>query len=152
LQEGIISKLGNKIILTDFSKLLNRWAGTRKLPKPIYFKTLSVEKIETKLKISNLNYALTLFSAAWHRIKFFKIEKIEVYIRKNDLNRFRKLFGKEDIFGNVEVYVDDDVFIGKEKIKGLYLVSLVQNYVDLMSIGGNGTRVAIQLAKKYEMI
>jgi len=150
--ENIVSRLDDKVVLIDFPKLLNRWVGIRKLPKPLYFRVISIDKLENKLKKSGVRYALTLFRAAWHRIKFLKIEKIEFYVRKNDLERIRKLLGREDIAGNVEVYpADDYVFIGNEKLKGLYLVSPVQNYVDLICVGGSGTRVALQLAKRYEL-
>jgi len=151
-EENIVSKLNEKIVLIDFPKLLNKWVGIRKLPKPLYFKIGNVNKFEKKLKNSKIEYALTLFRAAWHRIKFLKVEKVELYIKKKDLAKIKKLLGKEQIAGNVEVYLDEDVFVGCEKIRGLNLVSVVQNYVDLMCVGGNGTRVAMQLAKKYELI
>lgn len=151
-EENIISKVENRIVLTDFSKLLTKWAGIRKLPRPTYFKGESIEKIEDKLKKSKVDYALTLFRAAWHRIKFLKVEKVELYVKRNDFEKIKRILGKEEIVGNVEVYVDDDSLIGKEKINGLNLVSVVQNYVDLVCVGGNGTRVALQLAKKYELI
>ncbi|MEM7819020.1 MAG: hypothetical protein QW403_02655 [Candidatus Aenigmatarchaeota archaeon] len=151
-EENIISKLENRIVLTDFLKLLNKWAGTRKLPKPTYFKAENVEKIEEKLRKSKIDYALTLFRAAWHRVKFLKVEKVELYVKRNDFEKIKRILGKEEIVGNIEVYVDDDALIGSEKINGLNLVSVVQNYVDLVCVGGNGTRVAMQLAKKYGLI
>lgn len=151
-EENIVSKLNDKIVLIDFPKLLNKWSGIRKLPKPLYFRTEDIDKFEKKLRKSKIEYALTLFRAAWHRIKFLKVEKIELYVKKKSLAKVRKLSGKEQIAGNVEVYSDEDVFIGCEKVKGLNLVSVVQNYVDLMCMGGNGTRVALQLVKKYELI
>jgi hypothetical protein len=151
-EECIVSKIDKKIILVDFPKLLAKWVGTGKLPKPIYFRTRSTESVGKKLGKVKFDYALTLFGAAWRRIKFFKVEKLEIYVKKSDVEKMRKLLGKEDISGNVEVYpAEDDVFAGKEKIAGLFLVSPVQNYVDLMCVGGSGTRVALQLAEKYKL-
>jgi len=152
LYDNIVSKLDSNIVLIDFPKLLNKWVGIRKLPKPIYFKTTSIERLEDKLKKSEIKYALTLFRAAWHRIKFLKIERIELYVIKKDLEKIRRLLGKENIAGNIEVYLDKDyIFVGNKKLDGLCLVSPVQNYVDLMCVGGSGTRVALQLAKKYKL-
>jgi len=98
-----------------------------------------------------MKYALTLFSAAWHRIKLLKVGKIEIYILNKDLQKLLKLIGdRESPYGDVEIYVTDKYdLIDLEKIEGLNLVPITQNYVDLMTIGGNGTRVALELAKKF---
>lgn len=156
---NIVTKTSrNRIVVIDLPKLLNYWISIRKLPSPIYVDIKKpIENIEKKLKRSKIDYSLTLFSAAWHRIKFLKVDKIEVYILKKDLQKFLKLAskmsGKLSPYGKVEIYVGDKYdLIGSEKINGLNLAPITQNYVDLMVVGGNGTRVALELAKKFELL
>jgi len=156
---NIVTKTSrNKIIVIDLPKLLNYWTSIRKLPSPIYIDIKEpIENIEKKLKKSKIDYSLTLFSAAWHRIKLLKVDKIEVYLLKKDLQKFLKLAsklgGRPSPYGKVEVYVADKYdLIGSEKINGLNLVPITQNYVDLMVVGGNGTRVALELAKKFGLL
>ncbi len=153
---NIVTKTSRKkIVVIDLPKLLNYWISIRKLPNPIYIDIKEpVENVERKLKKSKIDYSLTLFSAAWHRIKLLKVDKIEVYVLKKDLQKFlkiaAKLGGKPGPYGKVEIYIANKYdLIGSEKISDLNLVPITQNYVDLMTVGGNGTRVALELAKKF---
>ncbi len=143
----------NTIFVIDLPKLLNYWTSVRKLPRPYYIDTdESIGKIEQKLKKSNIEYSISLFRAAWHRLKLLKIEKIEIYILEEDLEKIFKLIGPQRPYGKIEIYPATKFEIsGFEKISGLKLVPLTQNYVDLMLVGGNGTRIALELAKKYEL-
>ena len=149
---NIVTKTSrNRIVVIDLPKLLNYWTSIRTLPKPLYVDVKeSVENIEKKLRKTKIAYSLTLFSAAWHRIKLLKVDKIEAYLLKKDLQKFLKLIGKPSPYGKVEIYVTNKYdLIESEKINGLNLVPITQNYVDLMVVGGNGTRVALELAKKF---
>jgi len=154
LEDGnIVAKIGrNQIILIDLPKLLNYWTSIRELVNPHFIGTEeSIEEIEQKLKKSNISYSITLFRAAWHRIKLLKVEKIEIYVLKKDLQKIFKLLGKPNPHGKIEIYPAEEVDISyPEKIDGINLVPVVQNYVDLMCVGGNGTRIALELAKRFE--
>ncbi len=153
ISEGILTRPYNQqLVLVSYTKLLNKWSGERKMPQPVYIKTeMKSKRVEQKLKKME-SYALTLFSAAWHRIKFMKTNTVEVYVHK-DLKPFIKTFGKKSKDPTTfSIFPIDEEIEGSEKINGLSLVSVVQNYVDLMSYGGNGARVAFELAKKYELI
>jgi len=153
-EQNIVTKTDrNTIIVIDLPKLLNYWTSLRKLPKPHYLDTKeNIEKIEQKLKKSDIEYSISFFRAAWHRLKLLKIEKIEIYVLEKDLKRIFKLIGKPKPFGKVEIYPATKLeILSFEKLSGLRLVALTQNYVDLMLVGGNGTRIALELAKKYEL-
>lgn len=158
----VISKLGKKNMVTkigrgetivvDLPKMLNYWISIRKLPRPYYINE-NPEKIKKILKEDDLKYALTLFSAAWERIKLLKVKKIELYVLEKDLKKAFKILGKPSPYGDVEIYpCDEFIFDGIEKKGKLNLVSVVQNYVDLMHIGGNGTRVGLALARKFNVL
>ncbi len=153
-EKNIVTKTDrNTIVVIDLAKLLNYWVSLRELPRPYYLDTKEdIEKIEQKLKKSYIEYSISFFRAAWHRLKLLKVEKIEIYVLEKDLKRVFRLIGKPRPYGKVEVYpaTKIDVF-GFEKVSGLKLVPVTQNYVDLMLIGGNGTKIALELAKKYEL-
>ncbi len=150
-EEGIVVKAFSGISLISFSKLINQWIALRELPKPIYIETnLTNKKIEEKLKEMD-DYALTLFSAAWHRIKFMKTDSFELYTTKP--KQFKKIGEFTRNPTNFLIfYYNKNIFEGMEKIKNINLVSPIQNYVDLMSYGGSGVRVAIRLAEKYDLL
>ncbi|MEA3254704.1 MAG: hypothetical protein U9Q22_02595 [Candidatus Altiarchaeota archaeon] len=153
--ENIIARpYKNQVVLVGFSKLLNKWSGMRKLPEPVYIETtFSEEEIEGLLR-KQKDYVLTLFRAAWYRTKFMKTNSFEVYVSPGNLERFMSGFG--DRTTNPAKFIiyecGEQVFEGMEVVEGLNLVSVVQNYVDLMSFGGTGNRVAFNLGEKYGLI
>jgi DNA-binding MarR family transcriptional regulator len=153
-EQNIVTKTDRSVIIViDLPKLLNYWVSLRKLPKPFYLDAKEdVEKIEQKLKKSDIEYSISFFRAAWHRLKLLKVEKIEIYVLEKDLSKIFRLIGRSKPFGKIEVYpaAKFEIF-GYERVSGLRLVPLAQNYVDLMLAGGNGTRIALELAKKYEL-
>lgn len=144
--DGIIAKpYKNQVVLLDFPRLLNIWASMRKLPAATYIKTdWSRKEIVDMLKESE-SYALTLFSAAWYRIHFMRTERLELYTTDESfLHKFGSL-SKEPT--NFLAYIcEKDVFEGCEIVE-LRVVSTPQTYVDLMSFGGIGVKVAQELAK-----
>lgn len=152
-EENIIARpYKNQVVLIGFSKLLNKWANIRKMPEPIYIETtLSEEEIEELLKDEE-DYALTLFRAAWYRIKFMRTDSFEIYVRKPE--KFIKKFGKKvNEPTNFVVYKgEQQIFESIEIVNDFKLVSVVQDYADLMSVGGSGARVAFELAKKYDLM
>jgi len=152
--ENIIARpYKNQVVLIGFSKLLNKWAGMRKLPEPIYIETsLSEEEIEELLK-KQKDYALALFRAAWYRTKLMRTDSFEMYVLPRNIKRFTDKFGEvvENPTNFIIYECEEQIFEGMEVIGGLNLVSVVQNYVDLMSFGGTGSRVAFNLAGRYEL-
>jgi len=153
--ENIIARpYKNQVVLIGFSRLLNKWAGMRKLPEPIYIETsLSEEEIEESMR-KEKDYALTLFRAAWYRTKLMRTDSFEMYVLAEDIERFAGNFG--DRIENPTNFIiygsEKQIFEGMEAVGKLRLVSVVQNYVDLMSFGGTGSRVAFNLGERYGLI
>lgn len=154
VSEGILARpKHSEIILLNNTKLLSMWCSARKLPKPVYVKTkFSKAQIEKMLK-KERHYSLTLFSAAWHRIKFMKTNTIEAYVDKVKVKNFIKKFGAASNYPTSFIVFpsDEHVFDSSEKMNSLFLVNIIQNYVDLISIGGTGARVAYELDKRYNL-
>lgn len=155
LYEGMIARpKPQEIVLVGASKALSYWVSIRKPPKAVFIST-NLTKAETEhLLKKETGYALTLFSAAWHRAKFMKTNTIEAYVLRKKLKHFVKKLGK--VSGNPTpltlMSAEKDVFINTERMHGLLLVSPAQNYVDLMLVGGSGVRVALEIAKMYNLL
>ena len=152
--EGIFARpKPQEIMLLSGMKLLNIWCSIRKLPKTVYIKTkLSKPQIEKMLK-KEKGYCLTLFSAAWYRLKFMKTGKIESYVEKGKIKKFVKRFGMTSKNPTNFIVFPSGSYIleNSEKINGICLVNIIQNYVDLVSSGGTGMRVADEIDKKYNI-
>lgn len=153
--ENIIAKpYKNQVVLVGFSKLLNRWSSMRKLPEPVYMETSFSEKEIEELLKKREDYALTLFRAAWYRTKFMRTNSFEVYVPRENIKGFAGDFGdRTENPTNFVIYGgEEQIFKDTEVGEGLKLVSVVQNYVDLMSFGGSGSRVAFNLGERYGLI
>jgi len=115
--KGILTRpYKNQIILLSFINALNLWQTIRKLPKPIYVKTV-LNQEQTIKKLKNTNCCITLFYSAWLRTKFMKTNTIEVYVLKNDIKKFIRQFGKEskEPTNFIIFEADKDVFLGDRK-------------------------------------
>lgn len=152
-KENIIARpYKNQVVLIGFSKLLNKWANMRKMPEPVFVETTLDEKeIENLLKDME-DYALTLFRAAWYRIKFMRTDSFEIYAQKPEefINKFGKKVNEPTKF--IVYKGDENMFKSTEKIDGFNLVSVVQNYADLVTAGGSGARVAYEMAEIYDLM
>jgi hypothetical protein len=109
--------------------------------------------IEGKLK-KEKDYVLTLFRAAWYRINFMRTNSFEIYVSPENIEKFTAKFGKiaKEPTNFIVYKCEEEIFEGMERENELNLVSVVQNYVDLIGFGGTGARVAFELGKKYGLI
>ena len=64
------------------------------------------------------------------------------------INKFGE---KTDEPTNLIIYKDEGAGEPTEIVNSMRLVSPVQNYVDLMSVGGSGAMAASELAEKYKL-
>lgn len=155
LAAGILGRpRPQEIVLLGAAKLLAQWAATRRLPRPVYVSSrASKAEIERLLKRES-GYALTLWSAAWHRIKFMRTSTVELYVPPSKAGHFVRALGKRSREPTPIVILpaQKDLFAATERVAGLLLVAPVQNYVDLMAAGGSGVRVALELAKRYNLM
>jgi hypothetical protein len=148
-REVVVAKpYKNQFILVEPIRLLMLWSSRRKLPSPIYVRTI---KSDTELDaiISRTDgVAATLFRGAWLRTQYMKTTSYELYVAPERIERVTRSLGRVSRSPeSVSVYPaeDDAVFLGSENVGCVPVVSAPQNFVDLMSIGGSGPRVALQL-------
>ncbi len=139
----------NRVVLTSPAKLLTLWAARRVLPPPAFVATdRDPETVEDLLRESS-GVGLTLFRAAWHRTKFLMTRTVEMYVPGAELRDWIDRLGSasEDPARVVLYPTAGAELEGLERIDGLPLVSVPQTYVDLIAVGGQGSRVAIHLAR-----
>ena len=98
--------------------------------------------------------ALTLFRAAWHRTKFMRTSTLEAYMLAPEIrSAVRRIGTASPEPTSVVLYpAEGPELEGTERLAGLPLVSVPQNFVDLMAAGGQGPRVAFHLARTYGLL
>jgi len=152
---GVVARpYRNRVVLASPAKLLTLWAGRRSLPPPTYVATKrSLEQTEASLA-DRPGVALTLFRAAWHRTKFMRTASLEAYVLSTELSfAVRRLGAPSAEPTSVALYPAEGAELeGLERLDGLPLVSVPQNFVDLMATGGQGPRVAFHLARAHGLL
>lgn len=138
----------NQFVMVEPIRLLMLWSCRRKLPQPIHVNTKRSDDDLDDIIASAEGVAVTLFRAAWLRTQYMKTTSYELYVDTDKVDRVVRSMGRVSRSpGRVSIFPAEDrsVFLGSEKVNGLPAVSIPQNFVDLMSIGGSGPRVALHL-------
>ena len=148
VREVVVAKpYKNSFVLVEPIRLLSLWSCKRKLPAPIYVDSGKTEPELDELIRKVDGVALTGFRGAWLRNHYVRTSSYELYASKDRIQSIARLLGRRSKSpGRISLMpAEEDVFIGSERIEGLPVVSLPQNYVDLMCTGGSGPRVAMHL-------
>ncbi|HEY5605876.1 MAG TPA: hypothetical protein VIL45_05065 [Thermoplasmata archaeon] len=149
---GVLARpFKNRVVLTGPAKLLTLWASQRRLPPPTYVETARTqEELEAEIEGSP-GTGLTLFRAAWHRTKFMATSTVEIYAPRTAIAALANRLGSPAAEPTtVSLYPTEGPELeGIERVGSVPLVSVPQNVVDLMAVGGQGPRVAIHLARVY---
>ena len=133
----------------DRKNLINYWLRIRKKPKK--FRSYRVKQPLSILEKSNLDYAITTYHAENIIQHYLFPSRIDIFIKEEDMDKWHKLMTKNGLYGKGNVRIiaaDDHVMYGKRKIKNLFVVSLPQLIVDLISEGGPCTEAAEMLIKR----
>jgi hypothetical protein len=138
----------NQFVLIEPIRLLMLWSCRRRLPEPIYVRTSKTDEELDAIVGKTKGVAVTLFRGAWLRTHYMRTTSYEMYVAPEKLQKVVRTLGRgSTIPERISIYSAEDgaVFQGLEKVKGVPVVSVSQIFVDLMSIGGSGPRVALQL-------
>ena len=155
-REVVVAKpYKNRFVLVEPIRLLVLWSCKRRMPEPVYVETnksdAQLDAAVAKMK----GVALTQFRGAWLRAHYMRTTSYELYVPKGKVNPAAKALGKiSESPQRISLLPaeDNDVFLGSERVGGLPVVSLPQNFVDLMCTGGSGPRVALQLGISSRML
>ena len=138
----------NSFVLVEPIRLLMLWSCRRRLPPPIYVKSKKSDENIDNIIAKAEGATVTLFRAAWLRTQYMKTSSYELYVEKDRINQIIRRIGRiSKSPERIAIYPADDisVFLGSGRIRDIPVVSLPQNFVDLMSVGGSGPRVALQM-------
>ena len=129
--------------------LINYWASIHKKPKK--YKEYMIKEPLKLLKKETLDYALTTYQAENLLQHYLFPSRTDIYIKEEDLPKWHSLLMKEGLYGkgNLRVIITEEhVSYRKRKINNLFVVSLPQLIIDLLTEGGPATEAAEMLLSK----
>ena len=155
-REVVVAKpYKNRFVLVEPIRLLVLWSCRRRMPEPVYVES-SKSDIQLDAAVAKMKgVALTQFRGAWLRTHYMRTTSYELYVPKGKVDPAAKALGRiSESPQRISLLPaeDNDVFLGSERVGGLPVVSLPQNFVDLMCTGGSGPRVALQLGISSRML
>ena len=140
--------INTKVI--DYRGLINHWKKIHIQPSRHNF---LIQTPDEFLKNIDLDFALTTYLGENLIQKYLFPTRYDVYIKKDDLNYWKKELSNEGLVGkgNFRVLVDDDhVFYNAHIINELNVVSVPQLILDLLNEGGVCVEAAEMLIAKEE--
>ena len=134
----------------DAKGLISYWLKIHK--KPTEYKEYMVKEPLKILKNAKSDYAITTYQAENIMQHYLFPSRVDIYIKKNDLPEWHKLMTKNGLYGKGNVRLifseDEHVMYGKRKLDKLFIVSLPQLIIDLLSEGGPCQEAAEMLMKR----
>ncbi|MGQ9587234.1 MAG: hypothetical protein ACUVT7_02475 [Thermoplasmata archaeon] len=154
-QDTVVAKpYKNRFVLVEPIRLLMLWSCERVLPNPVYIDSHKSDAELNRAIARMKGVALTQFRSAWLRSHYMRTTSYELYVPQEKTKEFARRLGRiSDSPQKVALLpADKDVFLGSERVAGLPVVSLPQNFVDLMCTGGSGPRVALHLGISTKLL
>ena len=107
-------------------------------------------KIFKKIK---MDYAITTYQAENLMQHYLFPSRIDMYIKEEDVQTWHSFLLKEGLYGRGNVRIigaDEHTMYGKRKLNGLFIVSLPQLIIDLLTEGGPAAEAAEMLLSKLK--
>lgn len=163
MRDGIVTKKGNYVSITDTNKLLNGVAWERPFEN-LLFEEIYIEyddafkaahDISYMLKDKAVKFAFTSYTAGGLYTGYaVRHDAIYLYLEKNDVDYFIKTFENVEKKGiRARIYKPDrDIFKDVIDKEGVWVVSQSQTLLDLAGLGYSGRDIAINMVEKYASI
>jgi hypothetical protein len=139
----------NDTDIKDKKGLIKYWLTIHKKPKK--FKEYMVKNPLSLLKKTRLEYALTTYQAENIMQHHLFPSRIDLYVKEDDMQKWHPIMTKNGLYGkgNVRIIVEDEhVMHNKRKLNNLFVVSLPQLIIDLITEGGPCEEAAEMLMKR----
>lgn len=166
IEQGVITKKGNYVRISDVNKLLNGLAWERpfrnlqtgELISDYGDATEAAKEISHILNKQNIKFAFTTYTAGGLYTGYaVRHDAVYLYLNEAELNFFRESFGgagaAEEARGKgVKVYLyvpDRDVFKDSREIEGIRVVAPSQVLLDLAGLGYGGMDMAKAVLENY---
>jgi DNA-binding Lrp family transcriptional regulator len=160
IAQGIVTKKGNYVSITDINKLLNgvAWerpfenllAGEINIEYHDAFK--AAQELSIILKNNGIKFAFTSYTAGGLYTGYaLRHDSVYLYIEKNDVDFFKKMFENPEKKGiKARIYAPDrELFNNTKDIEGVRLVSPAQALLDLAGLGYSGRDITKAVVEKY---
>ena len=149
---GWIKSEANGFRLIEWEELLKEWASKYNFKKNKVFDFYSMESesvIEQILsdycKKNNIQFALTLFSAAARIAPYTRINKVFAYVEKN-IDQVQRETNLTPVSSGSNISLllpyDEGVYYGSKDLDNIKVVSTIQLYLDLNNYKGRGEEAA----------
>ena len=149
LKELQLKKLSKNTKIVNKKQAIKYWISISK--KQENFKSYMVKEPLKILEKTKLDYSLTTYQAENLVQHYLFPSRIDIYVKKEDENKWHSLMTKNGLYGkgNVRViFTDEHTMYAKRKIKKLFVVSVPQLIVDLANEGGPCQEAADMLLEK----
>jgi len=155
-EELLIRREGLQIVIPDQRRILILWAEKYRerykwmrrsawtAKNPFGFDVESSIK-GLKERFPNLEYLLTGTAAANLIAPFANVDRIDIFIQRNELDQELKNLNNEPSVGPDFLFIypyDDGVAMYAQEIKGLTVASAIQTYLDCYTRGGRDAKQA----------
>lgn len=163
INQGIVTKKGNYVSISDVNKLLNgvAWerpfeyllAGEITLDYDIAFR--AAKDISYTLKNQNIKFAFTSYTAGGLYTGYaVRHDAIYLYLESDELDFFKDTFRtNEDTGIKARIYLPDrDVFSDRREIESITVTSPAQTLLDLAGLGYSGLDIAKVMVDNYARI
>lgn len=143
-------KLIDKTKVTNPKGLIDYWLSFHKKPK---CREYMIQKPLDTLKKIRLDYAITTYYAENLIQHFLFPSRLDIYIKKEDLEEWHKILTSKGLYGkgNVRLLINGSgPMFNSQKIQGLKIVSLPQLILDLKIESGPCEEAAEILIKRLK--
>jgi len=163
INQGIVTKKGNYVGISDVNKLLNGVAWERPFEN-LRATEITVEydsaipaakEISLALKIQESKFAFTSYTAGGLYTGYaVRHDAIYLYLEKGGIDFIKEAFGTGETKGiAVRIYTPDrDVFSDTKKIESITVTSPAQTLLDLAGLGYSGLDIAKAIVDSYARI
>jgi predicted RecB family endonuclease len=166
IEQGIVTKKGNYVNISDTNKLLNGLAWERPLKNILAGEIITdygdaaeaAKEITHILEKQGVNFAFTSYTAGGLYTGYaVRHDAVYLYLEKDDLGFFRESFSRAEVTKEsegkgVKVYLyipDRDIFSYTREIEGIKVVSPSQVLLDLAGLGYSGMDMAKVVLENY---
>jgi len=159
IRQGIVTKKGNYVSISDINKLLNGIAWERPFENlraaevTIEYDNAfrAAQDISHSLKNQDIKVAFTSYTAGGLYTGYaVRHDAFYLYLEKNDINLFKELFGTEKTGIKAFLFVPDrDVFSDVRELESVVITSPAQTLLDLAGLGYSGLDIAKAMVDNY---
>ena len=163
ISQGIVTKKGNYVTISDVNKLLNGISWERPFEN-LHVKEINVEyndataaarELSHMLDNSGIKFAFTGYTAGGLYTGYaVRHDSIYIYLEKDEIDLFTKTFQTSETAENkgikVKIYAPDrGVYYDAVEKEGIRIVSPAQALLDLAGMGYSGMDITKAMVDKY---